>query len=136
MLTHLILVLNDIPPMNNDPDLKHYELKSLFDFSEDRSFFNVYYVGYCLSNQTLSPSHTSRRDDYAHAKKVPFKALPEMSDEELAIINAVNLDDYHNLQKDRGFWHWTNLYKAGYLPAGFSMETYQKWYAYFRCVQQ
>lgn len=113
------------------PDRKHHEDKSPFNFSEVRPFYNVYSVDNYNSNQTIPPSRTSRRSDYPPSLKLSYKHLSELTEEELAIINAVNLDDYPELQKDRYIQHLTSLYQAGWFPKSFSLETYKKWYAYF-----
>lgn len=138
----LTLKRNTIPPVNPDPsplfyhpDYKHHEKgEPTFHFTEERPFFNVYSVANYTSNTTIPPTHNSRRSDYADAQKpqkLHWQPLSMMTKEELAIINAVNLDDYPKLEYDRAFRRLTNLYKAGYIGGEFSLKTYQKWYAYF-----
>ena len=104
-----------------------------FDFSEDKPFFDVYSVNYThpIHNKTLSPSRTSRRSDYANAKKIDNRFLSDMTEEELAIINAVKLEDYPALKKNPAFQRLTGLYQSGWLGKKFPLEMHQKWFIYF-----
>lgn len=135
----LTLKRNTIPPVNPNPsplfyhpDYKHHENgEPTFHFSEERPFFNVYSVDNYLSETTIPPTHNSRRDDYADAKKIENRFLSDMTEEELAIINAVNLDDYPTLKKNPAFQRLTGLYQSGWLGKKFPLEMHQKWFVYF-----